>query len=517
MSKYQRLLSREALTKVYAVIVACIVVVAVIASVAYYLSLPSPSPSPSPTPTPPLSPSPTPTPPLSPSPTPMPPLSPSPTPMSWWAKVAEPYRGTTLLMVGEQLAPLEALAEIAPEFEEMTGINVEIEFLSEEEVFEKTMMDMVSGAGIYSMIQGVHYNFGKFVEPGYLQPIDDFLNSDLVHPELDPEDFMQRPWKMTCFYDSETGKYGEGNCYGLLFTTHCMYTWYRKDLFTNPDEQVAFKAKYGYDLPVNGPKTWKQYYDLAEFFTRKKGETLAGKVLDHDFYGTLLQAKKHPALWYEWMNFLYSFGGKCFDENGNIAINSSEAVQALEFYVSLLPFCPPGTTTYCWDEALTAMQQDLVAMCIMWGDASFEVENPEESLVAGKVGYCLVPEVEVGQNRPRCVYGGYSWYIPKTSKNPEAAFLFIQWASTKENCKRMALMGGVPGRISTWEDPEVLKLPYAPVQAEAEKYSVFSPCGPNALELLDTLTLALSKAVLGEMTPKEALDWCAQQWAEIMK
>jgi multiple sugar transport system substrate-binding protein len=434
---------------------------------------------------------------------------------SWWAKAAEPYEGVELVMVGEELAPLEALAEITPEFEEETGISVSIEFLAEEEVFSRTMMDMISGAGTYSMIQGVHYNFGKFVEPGYLRPIDDLLESELLYPELELDDIMPLPWNETGFYDPKTGKYGEGNCYGIPFSTHCMISWYRKDLFTNPDEQTAFKAKYGYDIPVDGPKAWNQYYDLAEFFTRKKGETLAGKVLDEDFYGTLLQAKKHPALWYEWMNFQASYGGTFFDDNGNIAINSTENVESLEFYISLRSFCPPGITTYCWDEALAAMQQDMVATCIMWTDATYDMEDPTMSLVVGKMAYCLVPEVEVGQNRLRNAYGGYSWYIPKASKNPEAAFLFIQWASTKENCKGMALQGGIPGRISTWEDPEVLELPYAKPQAEALEYAVFSPCGPNALELLDTLTLGLSKAVLDEMSPKEALDWVAERWAEM--
>jgi multiple sugar transport system substrate-binding protein len=419
-------------------------------------------------------------------------------------------------MVGEQLAPLEALAEITPEFEKETGITVKIEFLAEEEVFQKTMMDMVGKSGIYSMIQGVHYNFGTFVEPGFLTPVDEMLKSDLAFPELDQNDFMQRPWKNTCFYDKETHKYGEGDCYGLPFTTHCMFVWYRKDLFAHPEEQANFKAKYGYDIPVKGPKTWKQYRDLAEFFTRKAGNKLAGETLENNFYGTLLQAKKHAALWYEWMNFQSSFGGKSFDENGVVAIDSPECIKALEYYVSLLPFCPPGVSAYTWDEALTAVQQGIVAMCVMWADATFNVEDPKESQVAGKMGYCVTPEEEEGQNRPRCVYGGYSWYVPGSSKSPEAAFIFIQWASTKENCRTMALLGGVPGRVSTWDDPDVMKLPYGQTQKEASKLAVFSPCGPQALKLLDTLTLALSKAVLGEMTPRAALSWCADQWKSIV-
>src|SRR3546814_6361872 len=41
---------------------------------------------------------------------------------------------------------------------------------------------------------------------------------------------------------------------------------YRVDLFEDPEEQKAFRDKYGYDLAP--PVTWDQYYDIAEFFTR---------------------------------------------------------------------------------------------------------------------------------------------------------------------------------------------------------------------------------------------------------
>ena len=44
---------------------------------------------------------------------------------------------------------------------------------------------------------------------------------------------------------------------------------------------------------------WKQYRDIAEWFTRP----------DQGLYGTALQGKRHEALWYEWLNFLYSYGG----------------------------------------------------------------------------------------------------------------------------------------------------------------------------------------------------------------
>ena len=52
---------------------------------------------------------------------------------------------------------------------------------------------------------------------------------------------------------------------------------------------------------------------------------------DQGLYGTALQGKRHEALWYEWLNFLYSFGGdmlevKSGSECGPVIVNSPQAM-----------------------------------------------------------------------------------------------------------------------------------------------------------------------------------------------
>ena len=59
--------------------------------------------------------------------------------------------------------------------------------------------------------------------------------------------------------------------------------------FENPEEKANFREIYRYDLQV--PKNFIQYYNIAEFFTRKKGEKLAGEVLEQDFYGVGIHGK----------------------------------------------------------------------------------------------------------------------------------------------------------------------------------------------------------------------------------
>jgi ABC-type glycerol-3-phosphate transport system substrate-binding protein len=71
-----------------------------------------------------------------------------------------------------------------------------------------------------------------------------------------------------------------------------------------------FHKKYGY--PLATPKNLDQLIDVAEFFTRKKGETLAGKPLIHDFFGLTLMSGNRPHINDEFSAMLWGLGGSWF-------------------------------------------------------------------------------------------------------------------------------------------------------------------------------------------------------------
>jgi multiple sugar transport system substrate-binding protein len=81
-------------------------------------------------------------------------------------------------------------------------------------------------------------------------------------------------------------------------------------------------------------------------------------------------------------------------------------------------------------------------------------ENPKESKVAGKVGYTVIPVGPKGLQLPHV--SNWSLVIAKnsTAQRQKAAWLFVQWATNKENCLG-ALLAGVPsGRTSSWASKE---------------------------------------------------------------
>jgi multiple sugar transport system substrate-binding protein len=375
------------------------------------------------------------------------------------AKAAEPWKGETIRLIGEALPPLEALEQLKGEFEDITGVKVIIEGLGHEEAVEKVTLDFAGQTGVYDVVLQPHRALGKLVTNGWVRPIDTFYNDPLLHnPNFSFEgDLLNQDWfRETCTY--------EGKVYALPFHFISMYLWYRYDWFEHPDEQAAFKEKYGYDLP-SPPVTWEEYRDTAEFFTRKAGDTLAGATLENDVYGHAWGAARHVSTWYDFLNVLYSFGGRDIelpdnrgDTYGPVTINSANAKATLEYIIDMIQFAPPGVLSYTWDEKQAAQQSGLVAMAIQWDDATFAVEDASQSEVAGKIAYSGVP---IGEEKMTQIEG-WSYFIPNSSKKPELAWLFIQWAMGTDVQKAQMKLGGESGLKSTYEDTDVQAIPYVP-------------------------------------------------------
>jgi multiple sugar transport system substrate-binding protein len=382
-------------------------------------------------------------------------------------EAAKPYKGATIRTIGEALPPLEALDQIRTKFTDLTGIKVIVEQYAHEEAVDKVMLDLNSHTGRYDFIIQPHRELGRFVENKHVIPLSRFMNDPkLRDPNFHPEkEIYLNLWKE----------------------------------MNDPTERAGFKAKYGYDL--KGPQNWKEYKDMAQWFTRpEKG-----------FYGTAIQGKRHVALWYEWLNFLYSFNGDILEaekgyQYGPIIINSPAAIASLDYYKSLVQYSPSDTLNYDWDGAMAAMQQNRIFECIMWNDATYAVEDPKQSTVAGKMGFGMVPQGEggkVGQIE------GWTYLVPAYSKNKEAAYLFIQWALRYNNQLEQHLNGGASPRPDVYAHPEVKKLTYSKAAMDTNAASLPKSTFPESPQMTDTIVLALSDALAGKKTSKEALDWAA--------
>ena len=243
----------------------------------------------------------------------------------------------------------------------------------------------------------------------------------------------------------------KGQLYSLPFYGESTFTIYRTDLFKTA----------GLSMPEK--PTWSQV------------EQLAAKINDpaRGVYRLCLRGK--PG-WGENMGALSeivnSFGGRYFDMKWKSQLTSPAWVKAVSFYVDVLKkYGPPGEVTSGHNENLALFAS---GRCGMWVDATVSASylaDPEQSQIAGKVGYAQAPyeTTKAGSNYL------WSWTlaIPKTTQHLEAAKKFVYWATSPDYIKLVAQQRGwkavPPGtRVSTYRSPHYLQAArFAPVMLKA--------------------------------------------------
>lgn len=257
----------------------------------------------------------------------------------------------TIHIAGDEwfLSPLEKTGVVSA-FEQKTGIRVELLHESDQAIMKHLDQGLKAGEPGYDVVVMRHQLLGTLIQKNEIQPIDSLMKDSEVHnPDFKPEEqLFPKWWKELSSY--------QGHIYGFPYTALTVYMCYRKDLLEEPGNRRRFRAKYHREIAP--PTSWKEYTELAEFFNRP----VAG------FYGTFISGKQGQALRYEWLNFIYSFGGNVLDthhgwEYGDIVVNSPQNVAATEQYKKLVAFSPPDTLTYGWNEAQAACSRDMSS----WG------------------------------------------------------------------------------------------------------------------------------------------------------
>ena len=226
-----------------------------------------------------------------------------------------------------------------------------------------------------------------------------------------------------------------------------------------------------------------------------------GAARSPNVYGITMRGK--AAVWVMWGASFGTWAGSWQDEDGNLAIATPEAVAAAETYVRLLQkYGPPGSTGYDWLECSSLFSQGQAGMWVDGSDLIAKSEDPENSMIADKIGYSLLPAGPGGQFGPVACVG---WAISPFSQKKEAAFYFIQWATNKSNQLKAMISGSPAARISAWEDPEFAANSLVPQDwidtcVESLKDGVAVPMIPEIIpvnEFGEAVGNALTKAIEG--------------------
>lgn len=426
--------------------------------------------------------------------------------------MSEP-QAVTLHVVGEDYSPMQGLEQLSSRFTKETGIGLEIIRVDAETLRKRYLAEFQAGADTYDVIMAQGFDIGLLAVNNWTLDVDEAMTRPgWRDAEFDLGSFSDELLDLSSRY--------QGRLVGLPCSAQSMFLWYRKDLFSDPGERESFAQHYGYPLPQPVPQrsmTWSQYRDVAEFFTRKKGELAAGKPLAKDLFGAVVQGKNHIALWFEFQNYLRSFGGDFIASDGHtVQAADAPAREALEFYLGLLQFSPPGSVNYTWDEALAAFQNGQLATAVMWSDSISAVEDPDRSQVAGRVGYTANPTLEA-EGRSASVFGGWGLFVNRNSRHPQEAFKLIQWVNRPDIQIAWAEVGGIPAALSAYDSPELRGIAGMAAHRQALTNLVAWTREPFSARLVEVGQNNLAKAVAGEVPPEAALEEIAERYREIIE
>jgi len=257
---------------------------------------------------------------------------------------------------------------------------------------------------------------------GLLEPFNDVI--DMVGPENYYEGANQ-------IYEIDPGVYagtGIGNSAANML-------WLRSDLM----EQAGIDA---------APRTWDQLRDAV---SRMQGGGIFGAPLP---YG------RNSMTSLIFIGVIHQAGGQVFSPDLQVAIDSDETRNALEFYRSMREYCPPGATNYSWGESLTAFVSGATATGIYTGRVLINVANQNPG-IADYINCVLYPTVS--EDVPAWTFNDFpSVFIPRQASNMDATKQFAAFLFDPEGYIQQ--LHAAPGHVLPvlWtisENPEYLDNP----------------------------------------------------------
>lgn len=408
-------------------------------------------------------------------------------------------------------------------------VTLDVDFIPWPDFYTRVNASLTSGEKKYNLVVSDSQWLGAFVEGGYFRKINDLIDAD---PDLKKAMDGMHPKVLNAYstYPNSTPNY-----YGFPQFPDLLVSYARKDIFCNEEEQKNFKAKYNKKLPCTGEEMddidWDLFGNIGEFFMRKKGDMLAGKPADDDFYGIAFQVGKG----YDFSttsvhSFVWQAGGDIWDEtkaptgHADGQVNSDVAVKALDHMLSFIKYMPPVAKTGTMDifKSDELFRAGKVALNVDWvglGEASLD---PKTSQVSDKLIFGKAPGLRGadGKLNQTSQIGGQPFVLTtwNTDVINKEAVGFVKWWLSKDVQMEYASKGGQSAITSVYSDPKYVTLrPWNRAWASQLDNQKDMWHVPQFFDLLTQQQDQYDLAITGKQDAKTTLDNVAKYQENLLK
>ena len=398
--------------------------------------------------------------------------------------------------------PANALVELSKEFEAQSGHNMNFEFVPWPNFADRMLNELNSGGQLCDLLIGDSQWIGGGAENGHYVKLNSFFDRE----GISMDDFAP-----ATVYAYSTWPKGSPNYYALPAMGDANGWFYRKDWFSRADIRADFRKMYGRELAE--PKTQLELMEIAKFFQGREidGNTVYGVSIFTERGSEGITMGATGAL-YAW-GFKYENSPGSYDMEG--AVNSPEAVEALEYYKSLYECCtPPGYTNAYMSKSLDAFKSGQVAMAMNWF-AFFPGLYQDPDTGGDKIDFFVNPP----QNIAASTLGGQGISVVSYSEKQDAALEYIKWFAQPDVQAQWWALGGYSAHNSVLNDPSFVdSQPFAGDFLVAMQGVQDFWQEPAYAELLLAMQKRLHDYVVADIgTAEEALDKLIEDWTEVFE
>ncbi len=311
--------------------------------------------------------------------------------------------GSTVTVATVSNSQMTDMEGLVGDFTRKTGIKVRFLTLPENNLRQKVTQDVAMNAGDFDIVTIGSYDVPIWARYRWIVPLDQFF-SRMSSQERDKYDLGDVLKPIRALLSRK------GQIFAIPFYAESSMLFYRKDLF----------KKAGLKMPEH--PTWDQ---VSRFAKKLNGS-------GNGVHGIILRGEPGwGANMAPFDTFINTYGGRWFNMNWEPQLTSPQVKKAAQVYTTLVrKYGQPGATSDNFPECETAFAGGKGAIWYDATSAAGYISDPKSSDVADKVGFAYGPTAVT----PHGAHWLWSWAlaIESSSRNKDAAFEFIKWATSKQ-------------------------------------------------------------------------------------
>ena len=386
---------------------------------------------------------------------------------------------------------LNSFVSLVDQYQKETGTKFQLDVTPFGGMVDKMRNSVRAQQGSYDLININAQGLAEMYAGGFLRPLK----------EIDPS--FTLPAGVLDFggstnWNAKTSSFDpKGEFYGVPTNGNVLVLYYRSDLY----KQAGLKV----------PQTWDDLMANAKKLHNPPKT-----------YGFISRGTRESIL-FDFSPALFSYGGSFFanPENGDysVTLNSPQGLQALEMFIKLNKEVGAGNAG--------ALEQAELIQLLSTGKAAqgtaviaavADLQDPNKSIVTDTIETALLPAGPGGKHAS--VAGHWMAGIPKNvpDANQKAALNFLKWFLQKDTQIAYTEAGGIPIRKDLGDTKLAGDPAYRFIKAFSDNADVAKMNTPlkEGVRMKEVISLYLNRALIGEISAKDALNGAATEMNQIL-